>query len=350
MEYRRFPNLFWPITLIGLGVVFLLTNLDIIDPVRVDVLWRMWPVFLVLVGVNLLFGRRSWVSSVLSALLALAVVAFLIFAPQVLDVLPEADMVTESFSEEVDGASSATVTLDFDRGDLKVELLEGSSNLFEAEVTHNEEVDFRTSGSSNRTVRMELENLGAPDFGFMLPDQRITADVGLAGDVPLDLQVEIGSGSADLFLTGLELTSLEAASGSGGIEAFLPAGDFPVKLSAGSGSLDVETAANSELDLNANVGSGRITLTLAEGSSGRVELDSGSGGIRVYIPEGMAVRVDASTGSGSVNVPGGFVRVSGGDNLVGDSGTWESPDFDDADEQVFIDVEVGSGSVRVIYQ
>jgi DUF4097 and DUF4098 domain-containing protein YvlB len=164
------------------------------------------------------------------------------------------------------------------------------------------------------------------------------------------LEVDIGAGNAVMDLTALEITKLEADSGSGRLEVSLPGGDFPVSIGSGSGSISIKAAEGSELDLDADVGSGRITIEIAKNSYGRVDLDSGSGGITVIVPEGLAMQVSGDTGSGSVSVPRDFVRTSGDDGLVGDSGTWESPEFSQADDGLFIRFDVGSGSLRVQYQ
>jgi hypothetical protein len=322
----------------------------LIEAVNMNVLWQMWPIFLVLIGINLLFGRNRLIGSLLSALLAAVVIGFLIFAPQVLDILPEPDMVTESFSEALDDASSANITLDFDRGDLTVGALEDSRNLFEADVTHNERADFRTSGSTQRSVRLELDEIGPPTFGFWLDEQRVNAQIGLANDLPLDLNVDIGGGNATLNLADLTLTQLEADSGSGKVEAFLPSGDYRVRMSAGSGSLTITTGEDAGLDLGAKVGSGRIILNVAEDNTGSITLDSGSGGITVYIPKGTPVKLAASTGSGSVTVPREFLRTRGGDDIVGEDGTWQTENYESASNGLLIEVEVGSGSVRIVYE
>ena len=67
------------------------------------------------------------------------------------------------------------------------------------------------------------------------------------------------------------------------------------------------------------------------------------------VPEGVAVQLRGDTGSGSVNVPPGFGKTSGGDNVVGDGGNWETEGFDDADFQLVIRFDVGSGSIRIKY-
>lgn len=350
MDNRRYPNLFWPVLLIGLGVLFMLSNLGLIEPVNINVLWQLWPVFIVLVGINILFGRNHVVSSLLSAVLAAAIVAFLIFAPQLVDILPEPDMITETYTEQRDNASSANITLDFDRGDLTINPLVENPNLFTAKVTHNERLSFNASGSSMRNIRLDLDEVGTPGFGFWLEDQRITADIGLTDDLPLDLSINVGSGEATLNLDELSLTGLEADSGSGSVNVTLPDGDYQVRMSAGSGSLGIITGENSELDLGAEVGSGRITLTLGEDSTGRVQVESGSGGITINIPADTPVQLRASTGSGSVNLPKAFIRTRGGDEIIGQDGTWQTESFESAETGLVIIVEVGSGSVRVNYE
>jgi len=349
-ENKNFPNLFWPIIFIGVGTLLFLSNLGMIDSIDANILWRLWPVFLVIVGVNLLFGRSNRVfASLVSAMLAVAIVAFLFFSPTIAESLPTPQMQTETFEVPLDGADSAEVHLDFDRGNLTVYGLASGANLFEAVVNHNERVTFRNTGASRQTIRLALNNTNAFRIGDLVSDQKVTGDVGLAAGLPLDLDIEIGSGNADLTLSALEIVSLQANSGSGTLDVVLPGGELVADLGSGSGSIKVETAEDSVLDLKANVGSGKITISVAEGTSGALELDSGSGGITVVVPEGMAVQVRGETGSGGVNLPREFVRTAGEDSVVGDSGTWETPGFAEAQAKLYIRFEVGSGSLRVEY-
>jgi hypothetical protein len=349
-ENRRFPNLFWPVLFVGVGVLLLLSNLEMIKPIDYNILWRLWPVFLVIIGVNLLFGRNNrMLVSLFSGVLALGIVAFLYFSPAIVESLPTPQMVTESFDAPLDGAESASVNLDFDRGNLTVDALQGGGNLFEAVVSHNEKATFRASGTSNQTIRLTLNDVGAPQFMNFFSDQQIHGEIGLAAGIPLDLKIEIGSGNADLNLADLEISKIVANSGSGNLEVTLPSGAFSSDFGSGSGSLTIGTARNSQLDLKANVGSGRIMLTVAEGSTGEIDLESGSGGLTVVVPEGTAVRVRGETGSGSVNLPKDFIRVAGSEGMAGDSGTWQTPGFTEAENQLYIQFSVGSGSLRVQY-
>ncbi len=59
MTPRRGPDLFWPIILIGAGVIFLLANLGIIPSNPWPLIWNLWPVILIVIGLDILLGRRS---------------------------------------------------------------------------------------------------------------------------------------------------------------------------------------------------------------------------------------------------------------------------------------------------
>jgi hypothetical protein len=352
-ENRRTPNFFWPVIFIGVGAILLLTNMGLLEFEVLDLvnIARLWPLLLVAIGVNLLFGRNvSWVGSAISLLLGLAVIAVVVFGPTYLKPVTSSDLITESFSEPLEDAVSAKVSLDFDRGTLEVSPLDDSSNLIESEVTHDGRLNFNASGNSRRNVSMRLDSDSAFWELDFLDEQQIKGEVELNPDLPIDLYVDIGGGTAELDLDGLDLSDLEVDSGSGRIELVMPSGLVPANLSAGSGRIEVQTAEDSELDLDVEVGSGRIVLTLAEGVWGDAELQSGSGSITVYVPEDLAVRVTGTTGSGSVNVPNDFDRISGSGNVTGDSGTWQSPGFNQADGQLVIEFSVGSGSVRIRYE
>src|SRR4030067_1428909 len=64
-----------PIILIGVGLVFLVTNLGMLSTSIWGVLLRIWPVILIAMGIDLLIGRRSLIGRMLALVLILAVLA-----------------------------------------------------------------------------------------------------------------------------------------------------------------------------------------------------------------------------------------------------------------------------------
>ncbi len=164
-DRRRFPNLFWPVILIGVGGLYLLQNLGMIEMISFYEIWRLWPVFLVVVGINMLFGKNNrWLASLLSGLMAVVVVAFLFFAPMVMDTLPAPELTTERFTDPLSDIRQADVIVDFDHGNVEISSLVDSPNLFTAEVTHDEKVTFNSSGLSTRNIRLRLDQVGPSMF------------------------------------------------------------------------------------------------------------------------------------------------------------------------------------------
>lgn len=348
--YRRPPNLFWPILLIGVGVLLLLANLNVIETINIAYLLQLWPLVLIALGIEVLFGRgNAWIGNILSAALVIAALAFLVYAPQLnLGISPAGEYITESFSAEIEDATSANIHLDIDEGDLTVAALEDSGNLIEIEAFHNQNANFRESGSRTKSINFNLDSFRISDFTNLFDADRTEITAGLSSRIPLSLNIDTGSASTALNLEELQLLELSADTGSGRIQVWLPAGDFPVDLGTGSGSIEVTVPAGSVLDLTAGTGSGSIALVVGEDASGRIELDSGSGNLTLEVPEGTALQVSGETGSGNVSLPSGFIRTRGEDSLGGASGTWQSPNFDDAQIKLFVKFEVGSGNFRLI--
>ncbi len=75
----------WPAILIGLGLVLLLNNFNLLSWEAWYQLWQFWPLLLILVGLQIILGR-SWFSKIVMTILTLIVIASvlaLILAPTV---------------------------------------------------------------------------------------------------------------------------------------------------------------------------------------------------------------------------------------------------------------------------
>ncbi len=255
-ERRGDRSLFWPIVLIGIGVIWLLSNIGLIADLSLGILLRLWPLVLIVIGLDLLFGRR-WPA--LSALIGLGtvalVVALLLFAPQLgLDTnepaslfglpivtgIDESNIRTDRFTEPLGDAQSAEVVLDLYPGRTAIHSLADSDALIDAEITHVGEIDFRVSGDRTKTVRLGQGE--AIRFGPLIASgSRLVWDIGLTPEIPLDLSIDAGSGPADADLRQLRLQSLDVNGGSGPLEVTLPEGatDYRARLDGGSGPITV---------------------------------------------------------------------------------------------------------------
>ncbi len=297
-HYRR-PSLFWPIILIGAGVILLMYNLGLL---RVDLwplLWNMWPVILIIIGLDILLGRRSIVGGILSAVFALLLVGLIVAVlfvaqnhPSLINVgAPE--LHSERIAYPLDDIRQAEVSINFPGGAGDIVALEDSANLLEGQVYYYGYLTNKFSASGT-TARVQLDSYrgSVGPIWWNVSQEKWT--LGLNPRPEYNLTLDTGSGIYELDLRQFTLRSL--------------------KLSSGSGS---------------------VRLTLPERGQYQCKIEAGSGSLNIHVPEGVAVRVEYDAGSGGFDAPG-LRKVSGGRD-----GVYESADFSQAGDYVIIRLEAG---------
>jgi hypothetical protein len=334
VRHSGYRSLFWPIVLIGVGLVWLLGNLGVISGANLAVLFRLWPLLLIIIGLDLLFGRQSPLIGALIAVGAVVLLVALMLAGPSLGLAPSLEVVTDTYSEPLDNAGSASVNLSIGAGQSIVRALADSANLLEAEVTHVGEIEFQRQGERERTIHLRQRDqdfsFGQNWLGVFNPERELRWDVGLSPDVPLQLSVSSGAGTSRLDLEGLQLTGLNVSMGAGQLDLRLPAVDdaYSVQVSGGAGEMNIRIAQGAALSLN---------------------ISGGVGAVNIDLPPNAAVRLDGRSGVGSINVPASFTRVQGDSerDFVGSSGVWESDGFANAERQIIIVYSGGVGGLTV---
>ena len=308
---RRPPSLFWPIMFIGAGVMLLLSNLGYLPWESWGVLWRLWPLLVIALGVDLLIGRRSVAGAIVSAALivmliaAIAVVA--LFAqniPGVSDWVQRPEFHTKHVEYALAGVEQATVYIDWPSVPGYLSPLEDSPNLIEGDVDYLGELTFDVNMRGDR-ADVKLDSSFFVWFGLWLPGDQSDKrwDVGLSPDVPLDLTLDAGSGPCDFDLASLQVSELVLDSGSGPIDLVLPSG-----------------------------------------STFEAKIDGGSGPITIVLPRGVGARVELDSGSGPFSPDARFELVKG--KRRGD-GTWETDNYGTAEHSISLEIDQGSGPVSI---
>lgn len=328
-ESHRYRSMFWPVVMIGVGVVWLLANFNLIPAVNLNWVASLWPLLLIGIGLDMLIGRRSAViGGLIGLLLVGGMLALAWFAPVLGVRMPAGSEVkVEQFQAPLENATSATVTINSGFEPVHVQAAKDSQMLIDAEIGHTGEMDFRVSGSREKQVYLGKRPMVGFSFDLMNPS-RLKWNIGLSNQIPLALNVDSGSGSVTLDLADLRLSDLMVDSGSGSVRITLPQSDQTYTVAVNSGS-------------------GAITATLPTETTMTLRLNSGSGSINLNLPAGAAVQLDVrSSGSGSINVPAAMVRVSGGSD--DDEGIWETIGFTQAARKITIIAEdLGSGSLNL---
>jgi hypothetical protein len=335
---RSGRSMFGPILLIAIGALLLLINLDMLPELNWRALLRLWPLMLIFLGLNVIVRQAGRpVGTFFSAMLALLAVAIfgyvLLFADQMpfvgerlSDTAVEVEQRTVTFP--ADGVEEAEVFVGFGAPGGHVYALQDSNELMDAEVSYTGELLFEsdlTAGVS--TIALESSgrsqrSLWSDPLSWFEEDRGDPWQVGLSPRAPMNLDLDLGSGSMDLALEALYLTGLRVDGGSGSSELTLPAGDY---------------------DVSYDVGSGSVVMTLPESGSHAIRIDGGSGSLTILVPETAAVRLTSEGGSGGLNLPGGLFVTAG--QIDGNEGRWQTDNYDDSEGRIELFIDIGSGSV-----
>ena len=295
-QFYPYRSLFWPVVLIGFGVIMLLANLDLIPMPSLRMLLRLWPLALIVLGLDILVGRRSPLIGALIGLGAVALVILLFFSTSVLDVVPSVERKTIPLTTPLGNTSSAEVTLDLERYPSTIDSSVNSDELFDAVLETYTDVDYSVRGDQRKTIDLKPVDSSAfdLDWTFTLP-RDMTWEIGLSPEIPLDLTIDVGSGSASLDLANLMLDELYVDGGSGSTDLLIPAGQaiYPVDVNGGSITCSSRGAGAAswlywEETLFGRVRPGLSGLSSTRMWSGlpsrRLAVESGAGFSRVRVP------------------------------------------------------------------
>ncbi len=294
--YRR--SLVGPIILIGLGVILLLNNLGLLSWTIWETLFRLWPVILIAIGLDILIGRRSLWGSLLAAALALGIFGGAVWLLAARPAAGQA-VTTEQISQPLGDAARAEVEIGFGVGQLRVSTMTDSKNLIEGTValSRSETIlrDFEITGD---TARFTLHSQGVPvlpfgGFGKLESGWQLK----LNRDVPMTVSISTGVGESQIDLSELRAT-----------------------------------------DVQVSTGVGQTVLTLPASGTVQADVNGGVGQTIIYIPAGMAARVDVQHGLGDVSVSGDF---------TGEDGVYTSAGYGTAENRVDLEVNGGVGNIVI---
>lgn len=287
------------IFLLGLGIVFLLSNFDYIQLNPWQVLLLIWPVVLVAIGVDILLSRhRTWWLNLLGLIFVAAIMAGALWLAGVGQTSRGASS-GEEINYAIQGADRAEIQLSPSAATIELGGPVAPGTLLAGTVpaaTTGQEIiqDYTLQGS---TAKLVLRSTGVSGY---VPGNRGAQGVwklGLSPDVPIALGVDLGAGNGTLDLSGLQISDFNFNMGVGDMEIILPAeGNFTVSI------------------------------------------DNAIGNITLVVPSGMAVQLESNTFLVYKNVP---------ESLVKTGSTFTSTGFRESENQVTLDLGMVFGQVTV---
>ncbi|MEN6409239.1 MAG: DUF5668 domain-containing protein [Anaerolineaceae bacterium] len=324
---QRHGSYFFPLLLIAAGLIWLLDNLGIISEVHLSNLFALWPLLLVGFGLELIFGRRhAWVSFVIAAI-AVGAIAWALIGNVTVGGNAGRGVKHDTFTLPVSGAK--TVDMQISLGSASTRIFAGSdpTTVMNADLDYTGEIAIDDNQAPQREIRLdEVSSTNTWILGSNMFEER-NWEIGLNPSVPLTLDTHVGSGSAELDLSLLNLSDLTVDGGSGSIDLILPEKTtaYNAEVSGGSGSVRVEIPCNANVTLRLTGGSGSQNISLPQGCPAKVEIQD--------------------SGSGSINLGKGFSTLQSGDDQ---QGVWVRGGYLEGSAGIVILVEGhGSGSLNI---
>jgi len=293
---RRRGSILVPALLIIIGLGFLLANLGLLPEAWWRSLWRLWPLILVLFGLEILLGRQRWGAiASLAVVLALAGAGFAYLYSQ--GYVTPSTSATDSWEVERADLTSAQIDIDFGAGSLYLEGLPSlSPQLLAADfqgLYSSLNKDFRRSGGKG-IVKLS-PTAGRVNF----PDQTQEWRLRLSPRLPLELAVKAGAADVNLDLASLTVTQLRIDLG----------------------------AANGVVRFPREAGSTQATIK------------AGASSLTLEIPPGVAARIKPSLGLASLNIDES--RFPHRDEY------YVSSDFESASQRLDVSIDSGVSSITV---
>ena len=299
-----------PLILIFLGAVFLLQNTGYLPPNFWLNLWKLWPLVLVLVGIELLLSHRvSWVAlaGVTAVVLCIGAIAMSTGVPT--SIGGGGQSISTTAQTDLGGARQAAVTVRFGAGQLLLGPIEQPQPNALASMTYQ----------------------GPPQLA---PQPRYS--VANAGVGQLEYQSTNRDGPGFLpFIDGRSDTAHMQLN----LTPAVPIGSLTIQTGATDARLDLSNLHVASLDMSIGAATAWVRFPEAAGLT-TAHISGGASTITLEVPDGVAAQIQHQGGLSTLNVDQSrFPHVS--------ESMFRSPDYDTATNKVDLVIETGVTTISV---
>lgn len=255
MRYRSF---FWPVALILVGVIALLVDLNVISADRLYRLADLWPLILIVIGVELISRRalKGAAVDVATALILLIAVGGAVAYVSVGPAIPGGTHILDD-SRQVGALKTASLQVDVGAATITVQ---GNTSL--GQDLYRAHIEF-SGPKPEITLDKSTGNLHIfQESGFaILGSSRFVLELQINPAVPWSINVNSGAASDTFKLTDVILTSIELNSGASREDITLgqPRGIVPITMKGGALTMHVHRLSG--IAVSAQVSGGAVNLT-----------------------------------------------------------------------------------------
>ncbi len=298
------------LTLISVGIIWLLFKFNVLSFSVFSAISDLWPLLLVVAGVNLIFHNRKIVTFFTWMLFIMVLVWYGQFGGNTSD-----NFVTRVTGQEIEVRDESWESFDSANGDIKLDdnitlgtlkldlgygkVNIGASETSDFDYTIPEKVTSVYSRSTNKTTSIEFEQNEKLFFNWGEHDN-VRYDFKMPKEVEWDINVNTGAIDAVIDLTDLDVKNLD--------------------VDCGAGDIDITYGKRSSLVYT--------------------EIDSGATNVALHIPKGVGIEVNMN----------GLIKennfVSHGLLKINDS-IYRSSEFEKEEIKIFVEIDTGVGDVTL---
>lgn len=250
---------------------------------------------------------------------------------------------TVTMSRQLERVEDLRVFVEYGAGHFTVRSVD-EDLLYRMQLEYDEEKFEPVADFSSDRLRLGVESIGR---NVSINSRRTgSLELELPRGVPMDLDLEFGAVSAEIDLGGLALTDLDLSTGAS--ESYVEISE-PNSEEIGTATFEAGAAEFTAMGLG-NLNAARIEVDAGVGSitlgldgrwrdDGYVSIDMGLGALELRIPEGVGLRLKKDS----------FLTTIDSEGLIKRGDTYESPDFEDAERRVEVDIDAAFGAISVVW-
>jgi hypothetical protein len=205
---------------------------------------------------------------------------------------------TQSATQVIDGGKAETVRMEINMNSGELRLESGAVKLMSASFRYSENIgrpEVRYDVAGGRGVL----TLQSPKTSVSFRNKVNEWDLRMGSQTPLDINVRLGGGTANIDMSGLLLQAAEVDMGAGEMQLNLAghyAKDVPVQVNGGAGEARITLPKDIGAVVEASVGIGGINTT------GLTKRDDGKYYNDAYAAGKPAVRLEVHGGVGDITL------------------------------------------------
>ncbi len=283
------------IILIGVGIILLLINMGIMSGAIIFEFFRLWPIVLIVIGVNVISKNNKIISVVTWILLFAIIIGYGVLTN-------EKPQIFESSMDEEIKVEKQKVTeqgdLDLQFGGAEIVIGSTSDKLFNVMIENGYlEYDVQYS-NDNKRVDIDVDGTKRKKV-YVFREIENEYNIELNNEIEWNINADMGAISGIIDMSELKIDTLDLDLGAGDIEMiFGDKNDFT-----------------------------------------QVNVDAGASNIEIDVPENVGVKINSQGGLRHMDLKdGAWVRTQN---------SYYSPNYDEAQRKIVLDITMGVGQVSV---